>query len=256
MVGIFIMRTEKQEKEYQRKKAWTLANIDKTREQKRTWYIKHHPPKPPKNDDNGVTKTCIKCKENKLILDFTKNKKCKNGITGTCKRCEAKYSLALFRKTHPYYIKKERDLEKLKQYQKEYRKNNKNKIKAKARERERIRRKTDPLFKLSCSLKHRMRSHLKASGLIKTDKSAKLLGATIDIVKKHIERQFTRGMSWSNHGIDGWHIDHIIPLSSAKNEEDLLALFHYTNLQPLWAKDNFKKNDNIIEGKNQLKLTI
>ena len=48
-------------------------------------------------------------------------------------------------------------------------------------------------------------------------------------------------MSWENHGIHGWHIDHIIPLSSGKTEDEILELFHYTNLQPLWAVDNLKK---------------
>ena len=55
-------------------------------------------------------------------------------------------------------------------------------------------------------------------------------------------------MTWENYGEDeeknkvkAWHIDHIIPLSSAKSEDELIALSHYTNLQPLWAMDNLKK---------------
>ena len=46
-------------------------------------------------------------------------------------------------------------------------------------------------------------------------------------------------MSWENQG--KWHLDHIIPISSAKTEEDVIRLNHYTNFQPLWAEDNFKK---------------
>jgi len=73
-----------------------------------------------------------------------------------------------------------------------------------------------------------------------------LLGCSFEIAFKHIERQFIKGMSWENRS--EWHIDHIIPLASAKTEEELIKLCHYTNLQPLWAVDNLVKNDKIIEG--------
>jgi hypothetical protein len=53
-------------------------------------------------------------------------------------------------------------------------------------------------------------------------------------------------MNWNNYGYYGWHIDHIKPLSSAKNEFELIKLFHYTNLQPLWWKDNLSKNGKYI----------
>jgi hypothetical protein len=62
--------------------------------------------------------------------------------------------------------------------------------------------------------------------------------------KNYIESKFQEGMDWNNYG--EWHIDHIIPLSSASNENELERLFHYTNCQPLWAKDNLSKSDKII----------
>ena len=65
--------------------------------------------------------------------------------------------------------------------------------------------------------------------------------------KAYLEKQFKDGMSWENYGYRGWHIDHIIPISSANNEEELIKLCHYTNLQPLWAVDNFKKGSKIIQ---------
>jgi hypothetical protein len=62
----------------------------------------------------------------------------------------------------------------------------------------------------------------------------------------HLEKQFTYGMTKENHGRNGWHIDHIIPLSSAKNQQELEKLLHYTNCRPLWAKDNLIKGNKII----------
>ena len=59
-------------------------------------------------------------------------------------------------------------------------------------------------------------------------------------------------MNWDNHG--EWHIDHIIPLSSANTEEELIKLCHYTNLQPLWAEDNLSKSDKIIEQQTLLRI--
>ena len=50
--------------------------------------------------------------------------------------------------------------------------------------------------------------------------------------------------SWDNYG--KWHIDHIIPLSSANNEDEVYKLCHHTNLQPLWAEDNLRKSNKII----------
>jgi len=75
----------------------------------------------------------------------------------------------------------------------------------------------------------------------KTNKTFNIIGCTPEFLKEYIENQFTEGMTWENHGQFGWHIDHIIPLSSVKTEEELYPLFHYTNLQPLWWLDNIKK---------------
>ena len=56
-------------------------------------------------------------------------------------------------------------------------------------------------------------------------------------------------MSWNNYGIHGWHIDHIIPMDSfnLKIEKGQKLAFHYTNLQPLWAKDNIRKSNRLYE---------
>jgi len=104
-------------------------------------------------------------------------------------------------------------------------------------------------------LKRRYRSSL--SDCIKKNKTlpSKLyLGIDFDLFKKYIESKFKKGMTWDNYGRNGWHIDHVIPLNSAKTKEDLIKLFHYTNLQPLWESENISKSDKIP--KVQLKLTL
>ena len=58
----------------------------------------------------------------------------------------------------------------------------------------------------------------------------------------YIESKFDNNMNWLNHG-SYWHIDHIIPLSWAKNVEEVIKLNHYTNMQPLEASLNLKKNN-------------
>ena len=60
-------------------------------------------------------------------------------------------------------------------------------------------------------------------------------------IKIWIESKWLEGMSWDNHTVNGWHIDHVIPLASAKTEEEIYKLNHYTNLQPLWWYDNLSK---------------
>jgi hypothetical protein len=71
-----------------------------------------------------------------------------------------------------------------------------------------------------------------------------LIGIKLDDLKDYIESKFTEGMNWSNRNL--WHIDHIIPLASAKTEEEMIKLCHYTNLQPLWAIENMSKGSKII----------
>jgi hypothetical protein len=53
-------------------------------------------------------------------------------------------------------------------------------------------------------------------------------------------------MTWENYGKYGWHVDHKIPLFAGKGDkEEIIKLCHYTNLQPLWHDDNYKKGKRI-----------
>lgn len=112
------------------------------------------------------------------------------------------------------------------------------------------RRMEEPLFKFKKLLRNNVRNSFKRGGFSKTSECRKILGADWDVVKKYFESKFTEGMSWDNMGL--WHIDHILPISTATCEEDVIRLNHYTNLQPLWGEDNIKKS-NYITYQGQLK---
>lgn len=101
----------------------------------------------------------------------------------------------------------------------------------------------DPLHAMKCRLRLRTRLAIKAKGFTKKSRIRQILGCDDTTLKNHIEALFTEGMTWENRG--KWHLDHRTPLAAANNEEELLALCHYKNLQPLWAADNFAKGGHI-----------
>ena len=105
----------------------------------------------------------------------------------------------------------------------------------------------DPLFKLSISIGNRIRESIHKMGYSKKSKTKIILGCDFEEFKNHIENLFQEGMSWENYGkdINGWQLDHIMPISIAKSEEDVVKLNHYSNFQPLWAIDNIKKSNKI-----------
>ena len=104
----------------------------------------------------------------------------------------------------------------------------------------------DTLFRVSYSVRSRLHIFFTKNNITKKNKTFDFVGCSPEFLKEHLESQFKDGMNWDNYGFYGWHIDHIIPLSSAKNEEELYKLCHYTNLQPLWAKENLSKGSKII----------
>ena len=142
--------------------------------------------------------------------------------------------------------------EKIAKRRKKYYKNNKEKIIEKGRIYQRRRSKTDTLYKLTRNLRRRTSLAFKHKTWYKGVSTEQLLGVSFEIAKKHLEKQFTKGMSWDNYG--EWHIDHIIPLASAPNEIELRKLCHYTNLQPLWAFDNISKGAKTPEVQIQLRI--
>ena len=203
------------------------------------------------------TKKCGSCEQIKSINEFNKNKRQKDGFQTMCKICQKEYSQQnketlkqyyqdWFTKTKlvRYQYNKEHrnnNKEKYKEYNKKYK--SKSTYKEKRRAYEKECRQNNVNFRLIQNMRRRINSLLKGDN---KKSSQKLLGCSIEEFRYYLEKKFVDGMSWDNYGLYGWHIDHIIPISSAKNNEELEKLFHYTNCQPLWAKDNLSKGDKLI----------
>jgi hypothetical protein len=165
--------------------------------------------------DNTETKICTVCNEDKTLDKFFVAK-CKGTIRSACKECSSKE-------------------------RKEYYQANKKQINKQTSDYKVARCKVDPVFKLERNLRCRLWRALKNQKADKKYRTKQLTGCELLFLKGYLEAKFTEGMSWENHG--EWHIDHIKPCCSfdLKDEEEQKKCFHYTNLQPLWAKDNLSK---------------
>lgn len=154
-------------------------------------------------------------------------------------------------KIKEYYIK---NIDKIKLRKKNYNKAHRKEINTYTREYNKKHRKeingritkkiaTNINFKLAKDLRSRLRMAIKNNQ--KIGSAVKDLGCSIPELKLHLEVKFQPGMSWNNWNKTGWHIDHIIPVSSfnLQNREEFLKACHYTNLQPMWAEENLKKGD-------------
>lgn len=213
-------------------------------------------------------KICSTCKIEKDISEFTKNSKSKDGLKTNCIDC-CKIYYENYRKRN---IEKERqrisdynnnkrvvDKDKLREYKKSYYIINKEEIERKKKEYTRKNKKelhkkrmSNTLRRLNENLGGIIRYSLKNKGFKKMSRTSQILGCSPMYLKSYLESKFEPWMSWENWGkYDGkintsWDIDHIIPISSAKTEEDILNLNHYTNLQPLCSYINrFVKCDKI-----------
>ena len=129
--------------------------------------------------------------------------------------------------------------------QKKYYEDNKTKILKKHKKYRSNKIKTDINYKLAANLRTRLYVSIRKD--YKSGSAVKDLGCSIPELKTYLESKFQEGMSWDNWGRAGWHIDHIIPLDffDLQNREEFLKACNYTNLQPLWAKENIKKSSNI-----------
>ena len=125
----------------------------------------------------------------------------------------------------------------------EYYQNNREECIRRVVDRKRERLKEDPLFRLECNLRSRVKNAVKSNAGEKAFSTIELIGCSVQHLRDHLESQFIDGMSWDNYG--EWHVDHIRPCSSFNlgDPEEQKKCFHWTNLQPLWALDNIRKGD-------------
>jgi len=168
-------------------------------------------------------KTCTKCNIEKISDDFYKHKRmCKDCCRDKSKNWRLENKELVKSTSRRSYLKHKED----------------------RREPRRIyasnRRKSDVIF----ALRSRISSSMKNSIRDKSKKSIDILGCSFEELKVYLESKFEPWMNWENRGLYngelnyGWDIDHIVPSSSAKSEEELMRLNHYTNLQPLCSKVN------------------
>lgn len=135
-----------------------------------------------------------------------------------------------YRKTH---------IEQEKERHHNYKINNRDKCSAYERKR-----REEPLYRLRTNIRVLIKGSFKRKSHKANTKTEQILGCSIEDFISYIQRLFKDGMTLENHGL--WHLDHIIPISSAKTEEEIIKLNHYTNFQPLWAEENLKKSNKII----------
>lgn len=181
---------------------------------------------------------------------------CKNGhvdmrnvSSWDCCQCNRDRVLARYYKNHESFLKKQAQIRSRpehakanKEYMAQYSKLPHAIEARRAWHRDKL--KSDAVWAIGKRARNLVRDCLQRFGHNKTSKTVEILGCSIPDFKVHIERQFSDGMSWENMG--DWEIDHILPISSAVSQEDAISLNHFTNLRPLWRKENRAKSDRVM----------
>ena len=111
---------------------------------------------------------------------------------------------------------------------------------------ERVAKASLPHERLRRGLRSRLRQIRTRYGLHPDIQTDNCIGCSWPDLVGHIEAQWYDGMSWTNYG--SWHIDHIVPVSSADltDRDDALAVFNFKNTRPLWGHENHKKGARVM----------
>jgi len=207
-----------------------------------------------------MKKICSICGNEKPVREFYIRKDSKDGYRSDCIVCHLNkkkiYSkensqpkrdyMKMYRIDNPDVIKiwNENNPQYKSDYMKQYRIDNPEKVKEHKSNNRKKRLKNDPQYRLKNNIRRLILLSFSKKGYSKKSKTNEILGIDYDGFMKHIESQFTEGMTWENRGL--WELDHKIPISLGKTEEEIIKLNHYSNFQPLWREDNQKKSNKII----------
>lgn len=221
----------------------------------------YHKDKSKKDGLSNKCKSCVKSYQKTYQkeyrkLNVDKIKENRKELYNNNKEYE-KLVCETYRKNNPILFKtivnkwRKNNPEKIKEYSKTYYKNNKGKINEYQKNYNK-KRKLEPIFKLKANIRTMVSNVITNNNFIKRSKTVDILGCSFEDFKIHLESKFEDWMNWENYGKYngseefGWDIDHIIPISTAKTEDDVIRLNHYTNLQPLCSYTNrvLKSNKN------------
>jgi hypothetical protein len=237
-------------------------------------------------------KTCTKCGQEKPLTEFYTDKRISDGRTSRCKEClkkknkkyckkwyeankdkvkkhyqDNKEKLSERRKQYyqdnkekakQYYQDNKNNIlerskryrqdnkERLNEYNRKYHQNNKEKINERNKQYLKQKRTNDPLYKIKHNLRVLIGNSIRFQGYSKNSKTFEILGCSFEYLMNWLDFE-----KWNN---EDCHIDHIIPISLAKNEDEVLLLNHYTNLQILSAQDNIKKGNRNVKFENLIKV--
>lgn len=227
------------EKEDYRSREYRLSNEESIKTSKKRYYAK--------NNDKVKEKSRSYYNENKTKISERRKKKYREDSD------KVKNNVNEYRISNP---------EKIKSRKKKYYQSHKQKIRDYQKVWDKNKLNSDPVYRMKRNISNLIRISFKSYNYSKISKTEFILGCSYKDFRLYIESKFEPWMNWNNYGLydgelcTGWDLDHIVPISSATAEEEVISLNYYTNFQPLCSKINrdIKRNkiisDNLILDSN------
>lgn len=209
--------------------------------------------------DAGLFKICSKCEAVKPSSHFYASPDGAFGFRGDCRECTVRRGKRWYDE-NPETVRRYLDANRDRiirnsnrrrienpNYHKQWRDANRDRVRAKQREANEKHR-MKPYRRLCDAVSANINNSIR-KGSRQGRGTFELLGYTREELMRHLEKQFDPGMSWANYGVEGWHIDHIIPVTAfnfdSPDHEDFRRCWALTNLQPLWGRENISKGNRL-----------